>query len=89
MKNFGRFVWRMLKSMVGSVTCVALIGFTGYYLSKGLNWLTRVIMEFLSTAAEYLLSNWVAVIVVVIALTLGGMAFEAFVNYCKSRKNRE
>ena len=89
MKNVGKFIWRLTKNMLGSVTCVALLGFAGYYLSKGLNWLTGVIMEFLSAAANYLMGNWVAVIVVIIALTLGGMAFEAFVNWCKSRKNRE
>ena len=87
MKKFGKFIWRMTKNMLGSVTCVALLGFAGYYVSKGLNWLTGVVMDFLSASAKYLLGNWVAVIVVVIALTLGGLAFEAIIDYFKSRKS--
>ena len=87
MKSTGKFIWRLTKNMVGSVLCVAILGFSGYYVSLGLNWLTGVIMKFLTTSAEYLMSNWVAVIVVVIALTLGGMAFESIVNYFKNRKS--
>ena len=89
MENVGRFIWRLTKNMVGSVACVAILGFAGYYVSLGLNWLTGVIMKFLTASAQYLMSNWVAVIVVVIALTLGGMAFESIVNYFKSRKSDE
>lgn len=89
MKAFGKFIWRVAKSMLGSVACVALIGFSGYFISLGLNKLTGVIMEFLLSAAKYLMGNWVAVIVVVIALTIGGIAFESVVNWFKSRRDSE
>lgn len=89
MKNVGKFMWKMTKNMVGSVTCVALIGLAGYYLSKGLNWLTGVVMEFIAMAAKYLAGNWVAVIVVVVAITLGGLLFEAIVDHIRNRKKQD
>ena len=87
MEAFFKFIWRGVKTMLGSVSCVALIGVTGYFVSFGLNWLTRVVMNILTSAANYLMNNWVAVIFVVIAITLGGIAFEGVVNWFKNRKN--
>ena len=86
MKNVGKFAWKFAKNMLGSVTCVTLIGLVGYYLSKGLHWISGEILEFLAKAANYLVGNWVAVIVVVITITLGSLIFEAFVNHLKNRK---
>ena len=93
MKNVGKFMGKFTKIMLGSVSCVALIGLAGYYLSMGLNWITDGIMKFLETAAEYLMGNWVAVIVVVVAITLGSVLFEhgmaALVGWNKKRKEKK
>ena len=76
MKNFKNMVLRFLKMMIGSTVCVALIGFASYYLSWVLNLITRYVMNFLTKSAAYLVNNWGAVIVLVVALTIGGMVFE-------------
>ena len=84
MKNLKVLVWRFFKMMIGSVICVAIIGFSSYYLSWGLNWLTDRVMSFLSASADYLRHNWIAVIVLVIAITIGSMIFEAI--FCRMKK---
>ena len=89
MKNVGKFVWRVTKNLMGSVTCVALVGASGYYISLGLNWITKVVIDFITAATKYLIGNWVAVIVVIIALTIGSLIFERIMNSIKNRKNRK
>ena len=76
MKTIGKFIWRIAKCVIGA----AVVCFAGYYISMGLNWLTGTIMKFLAAAANYLIGNWVAIIVVIVALIIGGLAFEAVAN---------
>ena len=79
MKTIGKFIWRIAKCVIGA----AVVCFAGYYISMGLNWLTGAIMKLLAEAATYLLGNWVAIIAVVVALIIGGLAFEAVANMFK------
>lgn len=71
-KSVGKFILRMAKCVIGAVA----LCFVGYYVSWGLNWFTGTIMNFLSAAANYLVGNYVAIIWVVVALIIGGIAFE-------------
>lgn len=70
--SIARFVWRITKCVIGAVALT--VG--GYYLCWGLNWLTDKIMNFLMKAAMFLSGNYVAVIWVIVALIIGGIAFE-------------
>ena len=79
-KTAGKFIWRIAKCIIGA----AVVCFAGYYASMGLNWLTGVIMKYLAEAAIYRKGNWVAIIVVIIALTIGGLAFELLANGFKN-----
>lgn len=83
-RSVGKFVWRMGKCVIG----VAVVGFAGYYISMGLNWLTGHIMDFLAKAAMYLVGNWVAVILVILALIVGGLAFDGVANAIRKRKSK-
>lgn len=69
--KIGKFIWRVTTCVIGA----AVVGFGGYFLSWGLNLLTGTIMDFLSKAGTYLLGNYVAVIWVVVALIIGGIAW--------------
>ena len=85
MKTIGKFIWRISKCVIGA----AVVCFAGYYISMGLNWLTGTIMKFLATAANYLIGNWVAIIAVIVALIIGGLAFEGLANmFRRWRENR-
>ena len=85
LKSVGKFTWRMCKCVIG----VTAIGFGGYYISMGLNWLTGYIMEFLAKAAKYLMGNWVAVILVILALIIGGLAFDGVADSIRKKKARK
>ena len=85
MKTIGKFIWRISKCVIGA----AVVCFAGYYICMGLNWLTGTIMKILATAANYLVGNWVAIIVVIVALIIGGLAFEGVANmFRRWRENR-
>lgn len=85
MKTVGKFIWRIAKCVIGA----AVICFAGYYVSMALHWLTGTIMNFLANAAKYLVGNWVAIIVVIVALIIGGLAFEGVANaFRRWRENR-
>ena len=84
--NFMKIVWRAAKIILGAVACVAIVGFGGYYVSMGLNWLTGVIMKLLTIAAGFLAANWLAILVAIVALLLGSIAFEFIMNWASERK---
>ena len=83
-KTVGKFIWRIAKCVIGA----AVVCFAGYYLSVGLNWLTDVIIKCLTNVVTYLKGNWIAMIVAVIALVVGGICFDGIENFFKNRKSR-
>lgn len=86
MKEVEKGILRVLKIIVGAIAVLALLGFIGYYISMGLNWLTIVIMDFISKSVEYLKGNWLAVIIIIIELIIGGLVVETIYTAVKNRK---
>ena len=84
-----KVVWRAAKVILGAVACVGLVGVGGYYVSMGLNWLTGVIMKLLATAAGFLTANWVAILVAIVAILLGAIAFEFIVNWASGKRKEK
>lgn len=86
MKKNVKLIGKFLGKIVGSVGCLAILGVSVYFLCMGLNWGTGKVVEALSKAADYLMSDWVAVAVVVVFLTLGAMIFDGIWARIKNRK---
>ena len=85
-KSVGKFIWRMAKCVIGA----AAVGFIGYWGSKFLNLVTDAIIKAVDTALEYFTTNWWAVIVVIVTLIVGGLAFDGVANgFHKWRSNRK
>lgn len=83
-KTVGKFIWRIAKCVIGA----AVVCFAGYYVSVGLNWLTGIIIKYLTNVVMYLKGNWVALLVAVAALVIGGICFDGIENFFKNRSSR-
>ena len=80
-KTVGKFIWRIAKCVIGA----AVVCFAGYYVSRALNWLTDIIIKYLANVVTYLEANWIALVVAVIALVIGGLCFEGIENFFKNK----
>ena len=83
-KTVGKFIWRIAKCVIGA----AVVCFAGYYISMGLNWLTGVILKYLANVVTYLKGNWVALIVAIAALVVGGICFDMLENFFKNKSHK-
>ena len=84
LRTVGKFIWRVTKCVIGA----AVVCFAGYYISYGLNWLTDLILKYLANVVTYLKGNWIACIVAIVALVIGGIFFDGIENFFKNRKNK-
>ena len=84
-KTVGKFIWRIAKCVIGA----AVVCFAGYYVSKALNWLTDIIIKYLANVVAYLEANWIALVVAIIALVIGGLCFEGMENFFKNKTRRK